>query len=56
MKEQSTMEDRLQKWIESQHGTAGWEMKLENFIKQELNKAKQEAYNKGVQDGWCSRC
>lgn len=38
---------KLEKWIETQHGTAGWETKLENLFRAELEKI----YQAGLADG-----
>lgn len=38
--------DELKDWIKNQHGTAGWEQKLENFISQ----VEQEAHERGKRD------
>ena len=42
-----TLSKRLQHWIKTQHGTAGWEFKLEAFIKKE----KQKSYTEGIEKG-----
>lgn len=42
-------ETRLQIWIEKQHGTAGWEMKLANFIRKELADARKIEWSKHIQ-------
>lgn len=36
MKTQNNWEQRLEHWIKTQHGTAGWQIKLENLIRDEL--------------------
>lgn len=40
---QQSWQERLTGWIETQHGTAGWEQKLEAFISQEIQRAKEES-------------
>ncbi len=35
-------EERLKIWIDKQYGTAGWEMKLENFLLDELATQRKE--------------
>ena len=35
---EGTWKERLTVWIKTQHGTAGWEQKLENFIDEEIRK------------------
>lgn len=40
--QQESWRDRLVKWVETQHGTAGWELKLENLIFSERTKILNE--------------
>jgi hypothetical protein len=40
--QQESWQDRLVKWVETQHGTAGWELKLENFISSERQRLLNE--------------
>lgn len=42
----------LKEWIDNQHGTAGWEQKLENYIQNTIIPMAEEAgYEKGMRDG-----
>ena len=37
---QKQLSARVRHWIKTQHGSAGWEQKLENFIVEELQDQK----------------
>ena len=37
--------EEFDEWIKNQHGTAGWEMKLENFIQKLLDQRTEEILN-----------
>jgi hypothetical protein len=39
---QTDLSKRLENWIKTQHGTAGWEQKLENLISTLLKEQKEE--------------
>ncbi len=39
--------EKLDEWLKTQHGTAGWQQKLMSFIE----KVEQEAYERGRKDG-----
>jgi len=43
-----SMEDRLTHFLKTQHGTAGWEQKLENFMVKEIERARQEVVSEVV--------
>lgn len=38
----NSWQEDLQEWINNQHGTAGWEQKLENFIQSILDRKAKE--------------
>lgn len=48
----SNWRERLQTWIKEQHGSAGWEMKLENFI--EANFFTRDESSSIYDEGWDS--
>lgn len=47
--EEQTWRERLYEWLEKQHGTAGWQVKLENLMEGELAKAEARGADKAVQ-------
>lgn len=44
-------EASLEHWIKTQHGTAGWQMKLENLIRDLLDRQREEDF-KLMQKHW----
>lgn len=45
---QAYIKERVQHWIKAQHGTAGWEIKLENLVADmvlEVEEQKNQAYD-----------
>ncbi len=45
------VEARLKVWIQTQHGSAGWQQKLANLMLKELSSAITEAEERGIAKG-----
>ena len=41
-KQQIDWKEQLEHWIKTQHSTAGWQIKLENFIEKTLSHQNEE--------------
>lgn len=47
-KEKKEWVDELAYWIGTQHGTAGWETKLKNFIRSQREQARREGVENAI--------
>ena len=53
LKYDMNIEERVRNWIETQHGTAGWEMKLVNLVRNMVEEATLDVIPKEISDSRC---